>query len=165
MGNDTVSEDTKRIAGVGFRNAAMFFLYFVEELEERFGKELAHDIARRVVRRKGLAAGKVVADQVGRGGLVQLASAHAKYYPTTRQISVTPTRYVAEDETCFVCAAWKAAGVSPERIRELGDIYCWGDLAFAQAFDPEIGLSFDRRQADGSDSCRWIFTHEIAKEE
>ena len=156
MGNDTVSEDTKRVMAVGYRNAAMFFLYFVEELEQRFGKEVAHDIARRVVKRKGLAAGKVVADQVGRGGLEQLASAHAKYYPTTKQISVTPTRYVAEDETCF--APPGGAGVSPERIRELGDIYCWGDLAFAQAFDPSIDLSFDRRQADGSDSCRWLFT-------
>lgn len=158
MANDTVSEDTKRVVAVGFRNAAMFFLYFVDELEQRFGKEMAHDIARRVVKRKGLASGKVVADQVGRGGLEQLAAAHAKFYPTTKQISVTPTRYVAEDETCFVCSAWKAAGLSPERIRELGDIYCWGDLAFAQAFDPDIDLSFGRRQADGSDSCQWIFT-------
>jgi hypothetical protein len=158
MGNDTVSEDTRRVVAVGFRNAAMFFLYFVDELEQRFGKAVAHDIARRVVKRKGLAAGEVVADELGRGGLGQLALAHAKYYPTTTQISITPTRYVAEDETCFVCAAWKAAGLSPERIRELGDIYCWGDLAFAQAFDQDIALSFDRRQADGSTSCRWIFT-------
>ncbi len=157
MANETMSEDTKRVVAVGFRNAAMFFLYFVEELEERFGKEVAHEIARRVVRRKGLAAGKVVADQVGRGGLEQLALAHAKFYPTTRQISVGPKRYVAEDETCFICSAWKAAGIGPERIRELGDIYCWGDLAFAQAFDPRIDLSFGRRQADGSDSCQWIF--------
>ncbi len=158
MANDTLSEDTKRVMAVGYRNAAMFFLYFVEELEQRFGKEEAHEIARRVVRRKGLAAGNVVADQVGRGGLEVLAAAHTKFYPTTKQISVTPTRYVAEDETCFVCSAWKAAGISQERIRELGDIYCWGDLAFAQAFDPEIDLSFGRRQADGSDSCQWIFT-------
>jgi hypothetical protein len=158
MANETVPDDTKRVIAVGFRNAAMFFLYFVEELEQRYGREAAHEIARVVVKRKGLAAGKVVADQVGRGGLVQLASAHAKYYPTTRQISVAPDRYVAEDDTCFVCAAWKAAGLSPERILELGNIYCWGDLAFAQAFDPDIDLSFDRRQADGSDSCRWIFT-------
>ena len=152
------SEETKKAIGGGYRAAAVFFLYFVEELEAHFGKETAHEIARRVVRRKGLAAGNVAADQIGRGGLEELVAAHAQYYPSTRQLEVGPSRYVAEDETCFICAAWRAAGVDPARIRELGDIYCWGDLAYAQAFNPDIRLEFEGRQAEGRQRCRWIFT-------
>lgn len=163
MGEQGAQGQTGPAMAAGFRAAAMFFLYFVEELEGRLGKAEAHEIARRVVRRKGLAAGNAAADEVGRGGLERLSAAHAKYYPTTRQLEVTPTRYVAEDETCFICSAWRAAGASPERIRELGDIYCWGDLAFAQAFNPHIQLGFEGRKAEGLSRCRWIFT--LGKEE
>ncbi len=142
----------------GYRAAAMFFLYFVEELESHFGKEVAHEIARSVVRRKGLAAGAIAAREVGGGGLEQLVAAHKRFYPTTKQIEVSEKRYVAEDETCFICPAWRAAGVGEDRIKELGDIYCWGDGAYAQAFNPAIQLDYDGRQADGATRCRWIFT-------
>lgn len=145
------------VAG-GYRAAAMFFLYFVEELETRFGKDVAHDIARSVVRRKGLAAGAIAAREVGGGGIRDLVRAHKRFYPSTKQIEVSDDRYVAEDETCFVCPAWRAAGVSDERIEELGNIYCWGDMAYAQAFNPAITLTYDGRQAEGAARCRWIFT-------
>ena len=158
MGTTEASEETKRAIAGGYRAAAVFFLYFVEELEARFGKETAHEIARRVVRRKGLAAGNSAADQIGRGGLDELIAAHAQYYPTSRQLETTSARYVAEDDTCFICSAWRAAGADPDRIRELGDIYCWGDLAYAQAFNPKIRLEFEGRQAEGRPRCRWVFT-------
>ena len=50
-----------------------------------------------------------------------------------------------------------------QRIRELGDIYCWGDLAYAQAFNPDIRLEFEGRQAEGWQRCRWIFTLNTAR--
>lgn len=152
-----VSSATPAMAG-GYRSAAMFFMYFVEELEARFGREVAHEIARSVVRRKGLAAGAIAAREVGVGGIGGLVRAHKMFYPSTRQVEVADKRYVAEDETCFICQAWRSAGVGDERIRELGDIYCWGDLAYAQAFVPAIQLEYDGRQADGATRCRWIFT-------
>ncbi len=155
---ETLSEDTLRQIAGGYRNAANFFLYFLEELEARYGKEEAHAIARAVVRRKGLAAGQAAAGRVGRGGLGELVAAHRLLFPTTEQVQVSPTRYVAQDEHCFIMSAWKAAGLSPERLKELADIYCWGDLAFAQAFNPDIQLEFDGRQAEGQPRCRWIFT-------
>ncbi len=153
-----LSEDAQRLVASGYRNAANIFLFFVEELEARYGKKEARAIASAVVRRKGLAAGNVAANAVGRSGLRELAEAHRRFFPTTEQVEVSPARYVAEDEHCLICPAWQAAGLDAERIRELGDIYCWGDLAYAQAFNPAIQLEFDGRQAEGKPRCRWIFT-------
>ncbi len=155
-----MDEVTRKQIASGYRNAANFFLFFVEEMEARYGKAEAHAIARAVVRRKGLAAGKAAAELVGREGLAGLVEAHRRLYPTTRQVEVTPTHYIAEDEQCFILAAWRSEGLTPERLRELADIYCWGDLAFAQAFNPEIKLKFDGRQAEGQPRCRWIFSQE-----
>jgi hypothetical protein len=157
---EELSEETLAQISAGYRNAANFFLFFLEELETRYGKAEAHSIARAVVRRKGLAAGDNATKLFGKGGLEKLVEAHRRLLPTSVPVDVSPSRYVAEDTHCFIIGAWKATGLSPERIREVADIYCWGDLAFAQAFNPAIQLEFDGRQAEGMPRCRWIYTLE-----
>ncbi len=142
----------------GYRVAGTLFRAFVEELEERYGKAVAHEIARAAVRRKGLAAGAAAAAVVGSGGLRELAAAHQRAFAGDHILTLSADRYEVQDDQCGIVQSWLSAGLPAERIKELADIYCWGDLAYAQAFNPRISLAFKSRIAEGKPFCHWVFT-------
>ncbi len=142
----------------GYRAAGNVYRAFMDVLEARHGKEDAAAVAREVVRLKGETAGKLAAAKFGRGSFANLRAAHEAGYPTTEILEYSPTRYVARDYHCAIVEGWRKSGVSEARIRELAEIYCWGDLYFARAFNPKINLEFESRIAEGSPCCRWIFT-------
>ncbi len=150
-------EVTNAILG-GYRAAGLVFCAFVDLLEARYGKEEAAAIAREAVRLKGEAAGELAAARFGRGGFENLRAAHAAGYPTTEVLEAGPTRYLARDYHCAIVEGWRRLGLSEGRIRELADLYCWGDLHFARAFNPRIQLEFRSRIAEGSPCCVWLFT-------
>lgn len=142
----------------GYRAAGNIFRGFVDALEARYGKEEAAAIARQAVRCKGQAAGELAARRFGRGGFAELAAAHRAGYPSTRVLELSATRYVARDDHCPVVQGWRQSGLGEERIRELADLYCWGDLHFARAFNPRINLEFQSRIGEGHPYCQWLFT-------
>lgn len=142
----------------GYRGAANLFRAMVEELEARYGREVAWDIGRAVVRKKGLWAGELAAQTAGTGGLSNLARAHRANYANVEVSELSETRYGVIDHRCAIVEAWRDAGLSPERVKELADLYCWGDLAFAQAFNPNIELEFLSRIAEGAPKCHWLYS-------
>ncbi len=151
-------EELKNAVLGGYRAAGLVFRAFVDVLEARYGKEEAAAIAREAVRLKGEAAGELAAAKFGRGGFKNLRAAHEAGYPTTEILEQTPNRYLARDYHCAIVDGWRSSGLSQDRIRELADLYCWGDLHFARAFNPRIQLEFQSRIAEGSPCCLWLFT-------
>jgi len=158
VAEEQLNEEMQNKVLNGYRVAGTIFRTLVEELEERFGKEVAHDIARAAVRRKGLAAGTAAAAVVGKGGLRQVAAAHQRAFAGDHIAELSDTRYLVHDDRCGIVEGWRSAGLSAERIKELADLYCWGDLAYAQAFNPNIKLQFLSRIAEGAPRCRWLYT-------
>ncbi|MHB1416530.1 MAG: L-2-amino-thiazoline-4-carboxylic acid hydrolase [Chloroflexota bacterium] len=158
MARGEYSEEVRTKILNGYRSAGTIFRTMVEEMEERFGKELAHEVACAAVRRKGLAAGQAATKKFGKGSFQELAAAHHASFADDAILELSETRYAVRDNACGVVESWRAAGLSPERIKELADIYCWGDLAFAQAFNPDIELEFVSRIAEGKPYCHWLFT-------
>jgi len=142
----------------GYRAAGNVFRAFVEVLEARYGKAEAAAVAREAVRLKARFAGEFAAARFGKGGLEQLAAAHKAGFPEIEVLELTPQRYVLRDRHCAIVEGWRKSGVSDERVRELADLYCWGDLSFAQAFNPKIKLEFQGRLAEGKPYCQWVFT-------
>ncbi len=142
----------------GYRVAATVFCSLMDVLEERYGKQEAREIARKVIRRKGQILGEAAAQRFGKGGLEKLAAYHKDGYAGVRVLELTPTRYVFCEGHCRIADGWRTLKLSPERIKELGDSYCWGDLYFAQVFHPDIRLEFEGRQVEGQSECKWVYT-------
>lgn len=158
MAGQPLTDETYNKIMNGYRVAGTIFMAMVDEMEERFGKEVAHEVARAAVRRKGLAAGNAAARKYGTGGLRNLAAAHQASFAGDNIVELSEARYAVRDQRCGIVEGWRNAGLSPKRIRELADIYCWGDLAYAQAFNPAIELEFVSRIAEGEPCCHWLFT-------
>jgi hypothetical protein len=144
----------------GYRAAGNVFRCMIDALNARYGKEEARLVAEEVVRGKARVAGEMAADRFGRGGLESLAAAHRAGFPGIEVVELTPTRYVIRDHRCPIVEGWRRSGLSEEQIKELGEHYCWGDLYFAQCFNPKIRLEFQARLAEGKPYCQWVFTLE-----
>jgi len=155
---DLTEEEIQRAIEGGYRAAGNVFRSMMDVLERRYGKEVAREVAAEVVRLKAEAAGEMAAARFGKGGLEQLAAAHRAGFPGIQILELTPTRYVIRDNRCPIVEAWRQSGLSEERIKELGDQYCWGDLHFARCFHPKIELEFQARLAEGKPYCQWVFT-------
>lgn len=155
---DLTEEEIQRAIEGGYRAAGNIFRCMMDVLERRYGKEMAGEIAAEVVRRKAEVAGEMAATRFGRGGLEQLAAAHRAGFPGIQILELTATRYVIRDTRCPIVEGWRASGLAEERIKELGDHYCWGDLYFARCFHPKIELEFQARRAEGKPYCQWVFT-------
>ncbi len=155
---DMSPEEIQNAIDTGYRTAAIVFKSAVEVLEERYGKEEARQVADEIVRRKAQAAGEIATSKFGKGGFDNLTEAHKAGFPNINILEFSPTRYVIRDSRCPIVDAWRQAGLSDKRIKELGDLYCWGDLYFAQVFNPKIQLEFQGRLAEGKPFCQWAFT-------
>lgn len=155
---DRSEEEIQGAIDGGYRAAGNVFRCMVDVLEARFGKEQARRVAQEVVRLKAQAAGEMAASRFGKGGFQNLAAAHRAGFPEIEVLELSPTRYVIRDRRCPIVEAWRRSGLSEERIKELGDQYCWGDLYFAQCFNSEIELEFQGRLAEGKPFCQWVFT-------
>ncbi len=155
---DMTPEEIQAAIDGGYRAAGNVFRAFMDVLEARYGKEEAAAVASEAVRLKAQAAGEVAAARFGKGGFENLAAAQKAGFPEIEILEMSPTRYVIRDHRCAIVEGWRKSGVSEERIRELGDQYCWGDLCFAQAFNPKIKLEFQGRMAEGKPYCQWVFT-------
>jgi hypothetical protein len=155
---DMSPEEVQDAIDAGYRAAGNIFRCAVDVLETRYGKEEGHEIASEIVRLKAQAAGEMAASRFGRGGFENLMRAQKAGFPEIEILEFGPTRYVIRDHRCPIVEAWRQSGLSAERIKELGDLYCWGDLYFAQVFDPDIQLEFQGRLAEGKSHCQWVFT-------
>jgi hypothetical protein len=155
---DMSPEEIQSAIDGGYRTAGNIFRFAVDALEARYGKEEAHEIAREIVRRKGQASGAAAVSKFGMGGFENLMRAQKAGFPDIQVLELSPTRYAIRDNRCPIVQAWRQSGLSAERIKELGDIYCWGDLYFAQAFNPDIQLEFQGRLAEGTPYCQWVFS-------
>jgi hypothetical protein len=155
---DMTPDEIQNAIDAGYRAAGNVFRCAVEVLEARYGKEEAHEVAIEIVRRKAQAAGEMAAGRFGKGGFENLMRAHKAGFPELEVLELGPARYVIRDHRCPIVEGWHQSGLSPERIKELGDMYCWGDLYFAQAFNPDIQLEFQGRRAEGRSHCQWVFT-------
>jgi hypothetical protein len=156
--HDMSAEELQRAIDAGYRTAGTVFRCFVDVLEQRYGKDEAHRIADEAVRLKAQASGEVATERFGRGSFQNLMQAQKAGFPNIQILEHTKTRYVIRDTRCPIVEGWRQSGLSVERIKELGDIYCWGDLYFAQAFHPDIQLEFEGRIAEGQPHCQWAFT-------
>jgi len=155
---DMSPEEVQNAIDAGYRTAGNVFRCAVDVLESRYGKEEAHEIAREIVRLKAQTAGEMATGSFGKGGFENLRNAQKAGFPDIEILEFSPTRYVIRDKRCPIVEAWRQSGLSAERIQELGDLYCWGDLNFAQAFNPDIQLEFEGRLAEGKPYCQWVFT-------
>jgi hypothetical protein len=152
---DMSPQEVQNAIDAGYRTAGNVFRCAVDVLERRYGKEEAHEIAREIVHLKAQAAGETA---TGKGGFENLMNAQKAGFPDIEILEFSATRYVIRDKRCPIVEAWRQSGLSAERIKELGDLYCWGDLYFAQAFNPDIQLEFEGRLAEGKPYCQWVFT-------
>jgi len=157
---DMSEEEIQGAIDGGYRAAGNVFRCLMDVLEARYGKEEACRVAKEVVRLKAQAAGEMAASRFGKGGLENLAEAHRAGFPGIEVLEISPTRYIIRDHRCAIVEGWRKSGLSEERIKELGDQYCWGDLYFAQCFHSKIKLEFRERLAEGKPSCQWVFTLE-----
>jgi len=157
---DMSPEEIQNAIDAGYRAAGNIFRCAVDVLEKRYGKAEAHAIAGEIVRLKAQAAGETATGNFGKGGFQNLMQAQKAGFPEIEILEFSSTRYVVRDNRCPIVEAWRQSGLSAERIRELGDLYCWGDLYFAQAFNPDIQLEFEGRLAEGKPYCQWVFTLE-----
>ncbi|MBM3301115.1 MAG: L-2-amino-thiazoline-4-carboxylic acid hydrolase [Deltaproteobacteria bacterium] len=163
MGIKEMSPEEIQIAiDGGYRAAGNVFRCMMDVLEARYGKEETRQVAEEVVRKKAQTAGEMAATRFGKGGLENLAEAHRAAFPGLEVLEFSSTRYVIRDHNCPIVEGWRRSGLSEDRIRELGDHYCWGDLYFAQCFNPRIRLQFQARLAARDSYCQWIFTLEDA---
>ena len=155
--NMTPQEIQATIDG-GYRAAGNVFRCTMDVLENKFGKQVARAIAQEIVRHKGEVQGEFAAAKFGKGGFDNLSQAHRAGFPEIQILEHTPKRYVIQDHHGAILDGWRASGLSAERIKELGDLYCPGDLYFAREFNPDIQLEFASRMADGKPFCQWVFT-------
>jgi len=157
---DMSPEEVQNAIDAGYRAAGNVFRCAVDVLEKRYGQEEAHEIAREIVRLKAQAAGEMATGSFGKGGFENLMNAQKAGFPDIEILEFSSSRYVIRDKRCPIVEAWHQSGLSAERIKELGDLYCWGDLYFAQSFNPDIRLEFGGRLAEGKAYCQWVFTLE-----
>lgn len=155
---DMTEEEIQAVVDGGYRAAGNIFNAMMEVLEARFGKETAREIADEAVRLKSTANGRLGAKRFGGGGLESLRAFHKWGFPEVEVLEFSPKRYVLRDSHCAIVEGWRKFGLSEERIRELGDVFCRGDLYTAQCFDPRIKLEFQGRLAEGKPFCQWCFT-------
>lgn len=159
MGIEQMSvEEIQATIDGGYRAAGNVFRCMMDVLEARFGTEEAQSIAREVVKAKARVAGELGASRFGTGGFANLAACHRAGFPEIEVLEMSPERYVIRDSHCAIVEGWRKSGVSEERIKELGEQFCWGDLFFAQCFNPDIKLEFQGRLAEGRPYCQWVFT-------
>jgi hypothetical protein len=155
---DLSAEEIQRAIDAGYRTAGTVFRCFLEVLEHAYGKDEARRIADKAVRLKAQASGEVATQRFGRGSFRNLMEAQKAGFPNIQILEFTDTRYVIRDTQCPIVEGWRQSGLNAERIKELGDVYCWGDLYFAQAFHPDIQLEFESRIAEGKPCCQWVYT-------
>jgi hypothetical protein len=159
IGDMSKSEIQAAIDG-GYRAAGNVFRAMMDVLEERYGKEEARKVGLEVVKLKARFAGELAAARYGKGGFDRLSAAQLAGFPEIQILEMSASRYVIRDTHCAIVEGWRSSGVSEERIRELGEIFCWGDLFFAQCFNPKIKLEFQGRLAEGKPYCQWFYTLE-----
>jgi hypothetical protein len=154
---DMSPEEIQAAIDGGYRTAGAVFRGFVDVLEARLGKQNAHEIATEVVRLKAKTSAEAAINRFGKGGFENLMNAQKAGFPDLQILEFSPTRYVIRDKRCPIVESWRKSG---ERILELANLYCWGDLYFAQEFNPDIQLEFQGRIAEGKPFCQWAFTLE-----
>jgi hypothetical protein len=155
---DMSEEEIQAVVDGGYRAAGNIFHSMMDVLEARFGKEEARKIGDEIVRLKSTKNGRLGAQRFPGGGLASLRAFHKAGFPEVEVLEYGPKRYVLRDSHCAIVEGWRKFGLSEERIKELGDVFCPGDLYTAQCFDPRIKLEFQGRLAEGRPYCQWVFT-------
>jgi hypothetical protein len=155
---DMSEEQIQAVVDGGYRAAGNIFRCMMDALEARYGKEAACAIGDEVVRLKSLNNGALGTSRFGKGGLANLRAFHAYGFPEVEILEFSPNRYVIRDHHCAIVEGWRKFGLSEERIKELGEVFCVGDLYVAQCFNPNIQLEFQGRLAEGKPYCQWAFT-------
>jgi len=116
--------DLRRQLKEAHMSRAMVYAAFYEALAERFGADLAEEVMKKAIYRRGLEIGKRFA-RFGPGDLAGLCSAFLDFVPDRGRLFQPEVRRSDDDaldikfHACPLKEAWQAAGVPEERIATL----------------------------------------------
>ena len=142
----------------GFAGSGLLFLAMVEEMAERSSQDEAREFAKQVMRRTGALAGQMMAKRMEKNDLAEFAEGYKQGFPNLEILEESEEKFSVRCDFCGAYDVWKGLGLSEEKISELADIYCLRDIAFAEAFNPNIKLEFGARIMKGDSHCEWNHT-------
>ena len=145
----------------GFAGSGLVFLAIIEQMAEKSSEAEAREFGERVMRRAGEMAGELMARKMKRHDLAGFAEGYKQSFPNFDTIEESDDRFSVRGDFCGAYDVWKDLGLSDEEISSLADIYCVRDVAFAEAFGPNITLEFGARIMKGDPYCEW--NHRVRK--
>ncbi len=143
-------------AGTGYRWEAMLFVTMWEELERRFGRDVARDISVNVMKKGGIRFGQAIANIWGGDDLAHLRDAWESLYGANPENEWSGKRFVVHGEKCIIKDTFDLLGLPEDLRAELDQMFCSGDQAFVEGFNPRVQFSFGGRIMRGDARCSWI---------
>jgi len=143
--------------GTGYRWEAMVFLAAWQELESRYGREKARETGKEVLRSAGLQFGRMMARIIGRNDLTSLKEVWETIYsPGNKKNEWTGKRFVVRGNRCLIKETYELLRLPDDLQADLFAVFCEGDRAFVEGFNPEIRFSFEGRIMSGDPQCIWV---------
>jgi len=141
--------------GTGFRWEAMIFLTMWEEIEARYGRDVAEEIGTKAMEDAGVRLGKRMAEIWGNDDLASLKEVWEALYGSM-DTEWDGKRFVVHGKQCIIQNTYDMLDIDPDRRAAIDRMFCIGDQGFVKGFNPDIRFSFGGRLLRGDPECVWI---------
>ncbi len=142
--------------GAGFRWEAVIFLAMWEEIEARYGREVARDIGADATERAGKRLGRKLAEAYGANDLSALRDVWEGLYPPSDEGNAWDgNTFTVRGDRCFIRETYEQLDIPDDLRRELYAVFCNGDRAFVNGFNPQIHFAWGGRIMHGDPQCVW----------
>lgn len=140
----------------GYQWEATLFLSIWEEVEKRYGREVARAVCAKAMYEAGIRLGRLMARKKGRNDLGALKETWEELYPTGPDTEWDGKRFVVYSDKCFIKQILEEYDVPPGILHEIKQVFCNGDQGFVNGFNPGIKFRWGGRIMRGDPRCVWI---------
>jgi hypothetical protein len=153
-------KDAKRTdftsTGTGYRWEAAVFLTMWEEIEKRYGRDVAREIGTKAMHDAGVRFGRTMARIWKKNDLASLKEVWETLYSASPENEWDGKRFAVHGKQCIIKGTFDILDVPAELRAELDRMFCVGDQGFVEGFNPEIRFSFGGRILRNDPECVWI---------
>jgi len=142
--------------GTGYRWEAMVFLMMWEEIEARYGRDVAREVGEKAMHAAGVRFGKRMAKIWGNNDLASLKEVWEALYSASMENEWDGKRFAAHGKQCIIKNTFDMLDIPADRRADLDQMFCIGDQGFVEGFNPKIRFSFGGRILRGEPECVWI---------
>jgi len=134
-------------------------------LLSKYTPEGFDEIAEKAITEFGVAKGKALGEcKTAKDFANGILSGHPREAFAMEPVKLDEDESVIRFHYCALVEAWKKLGCSPEEIKHLCDLACFGDMGMISVF-PQLDLEFKKLISRGDEVCEMVITKKDSGDE